>query len=332
MINSSLSVVADSFEKSLLKFAAKEKTPKRTILKKIDKARVELERLVADQKKIKKEFDSVKVKYDNINSLVSSKRKEILRMQNASQKMDMADASDAIFHDGDDVSYIIDGKEYYVDLKDGDVSLVPWREHKRSQKPEELVEEKQSSDVEYCGDFEMTDAVDMDQAMLDDLYLKMTEEKKASCNDLIKKWAQEDPMKWWDNLGKDKKISEFNSPEIEFRRSERAKDNDWEELISQIEMNDPTLDDEVDIDKYDLSTSSKLSDTDPYHEDANIYTDKYTDVFDENASTESDYDPESDVKFQKEKVLESKKEPWSEEYDYDKDPYFHPELMDDLNK
>ena len=178
----------------------------------------------------------------------------------------------------------------------------------------------------------MTYAVDMDQAMLDDLYLKMTEEKKASCNDLIKKWAQEDPMKWWDNLGKDKKISEFNSPEIEFRRSERAKDNDWEELISQIEMNDPTLDDEVDIDKYDLSTSSKLSDTDPYHEDANIYTDKYTDVFDENASTESDYDPESDVKFQKEKVLESKKEPWSEEYDYDKDPYFHPELMDDLNK
>ena len=177
--------LAESFDRSLNKIAAKEKTSKKSLSKRLEKARAEHQKLSEEFKRVQKEFDKTKSVHDDLKSKVGAKRKEIISLQNAGQKMDLANASDAIFHqDTNDVSYVIDGKEYHVEVDgEGEIQTVPWRDHRKAQKPaqpettEEVGENaEQPLDAEDCGDSEVvTDAANMDQAMLDDLYLKMTE-------------------------------------------------------------------------------------------------------------------------------------------------------------
>ena len=216
--------LAESFDRSLNKIAAKEKTSKKSLSKRLEKARSEHQKLSEEFKRVQKEHSGVQARFDDLKGKVSAKRKEIISLQNAGQKMDLADASDAIFHqDTNDVSYVIDGKEFHVDVDgEGNVNTVPWRDHRKAQKPvepetfegtEELTDEV--SNAEDCADPPgEQDAANMDQAMLDDLYLKMTEEKTASYSDLIKKWAGSG-MDWYRSLGNDK-VENFHEDEIPY--------------------------------------------------------------------------------------------------------------------
>ena len=223
--------LAESFDRSLTKIAAKEKTSKKSLSKRLEKARAEHQKLSEDFKKVQKEHSGVQARFDELKGKVSAKRKEIISLQSAGQKMDLADASDAIFHqDTNDVSYVIDGKEFHVELDgDGNVNTVPWRDHRKAQKPvepemtegtEETTDEV--SNAEDCADPPgEQDAANMDQAMLDDLYLKMTEEKTASYSDLIKKWGADHKEwtessllsgDWYKSLGD--KVDSFHEDEI----------------------------------------------------------------------------------------------------------------------
>lgn len=263
--------LAESFDRSLNKIAAKEKTSKKSLSKRLEKARAEHQKLSEEFKRVQKEFDKTKSVHDDLKSKVGAKRKEIISLQNAGQKMDLANASDAIFHqDTNDVSYVIDGKEYHVEVDgEGEIQTVPWRDHRKAQKPaqpettEEVGENaEQPLDAEDCGDSEIAmDATNMDQAMLDDLYLKMTEEKTASYSDLIKKWAGESGMDWYRSLGD--KVQSYHEDDIppELVDPER----DWPE-----------------IDDWDLSSKPTGKE-----------------------STESSYDPMMDSEVEQEKVLES---------------------------
>jgi len=343
--------LAESFDRSLNKIAAKEKTSKKSLSKRLEKARAEHQKLSEEFKKVQKEHSGVQARFDELKGKVSAKRKEIISLQSAGQKMDLADASDAIFHqDTNDVSYVIDGKEYHVELDgEGNVNTVPWRDHRKAQKPApevseesgEKIEGEEVADAEDCADPPgEEDAANMDQAMLDDLYLKMTEEKTASYSDLIKKWAGDSGMDWYRSLGNDK---------VE----------DWPEL-------DPITDEEIDAGIEEWEAANELREEEnAYHHPTEcpggncVHHPGVRRKPKGSEPTESSYDPMIDSELEKEKVLESEGEPtpWPEidesfaddgdekpkkrkkktkhsleprEYDYENDPYFNEDVMREL--
>jgi hypothetical protein len=367
--------LAESFDRSLTKIAAKEKTSKKSLSKKLEKARAEHQKLSEELKRVQKEYDKIKSVFDDLKGRVSAKRKEIISLQNAGQKMDLANASDAIFHqDTNDVSYVIDGKEYHVEVDgEGEIQTVPWRDHRKAQKPAqpESIEgneenAEQSLDAEDCGDSEVvTDAANMDQAMLDDLYLKMTEEKTASYSDLIKKWGaeQKDWIEssllsgdWYKSLGD--KVQTYHENGVPSELSDPDYDDQWPEI-------DSFTDEEIDagIAQWEAENDQREEEN-AYHHPTEcpgghcIHHPSVRRKPTGKEITESNYNPGIDSEIEKENILESegKPTPWPEfdesladdtnnkkskkrkpkysleprEYDYDHDPYFNEDAMREL--
>lgn len=318
--------LAESFDRSLNKIAAKEKTSKKSLSKRLEKARSEHQKLSEELKKVQKEFDKIKSVYDDLKSKVAAKRKEIISLQNAGQKMDLADASDAIFHqDTNDISYIIDGKEFHVDVDgEGNVNTVPWRDHRKAQKPTPEVSEEAGETTEEIADAEdcadppgEQDAANMDQAMLDDLYLKMTEEKTASYSDLIKKWGADHKEwtessllsgDWYGSLGD--KVESFHEDDVPEELIE-PNDSTYEEFYPEIK--------ELSIEEWTAESDRNE------RAKKNLESEEPISWPELDESLADDGDEKSKKRKKKTKYsLEPR------EYDYDNDPEFNEEAMREL--
>jgi hypothetical protein len=119
--------------------------------------------------------------------------------------------------------------------------------------------------------------------MLDDLYLKMTEEKTASYSDLIKKWGGNSVSKpvlnWYRSLGD--KVQRYHEDDIPEELVDLQED--WPEINDWDLPSEPTGDE----------------------------------------PTESEYDPTIDPEIEQERVLESEGErtPWPEFIENEQDLY-----------
>lgn len=170
-----LNKIANNYSVKLTKLAAKDKLSRGKVSKSLEKDK-------AEYSKMKKTYDSLVAERDKLNEKVEALgatcqdfRKKIIKMHGALQKMDLSNASDAIFYDTADIGYVIDGKEYHLEVDDmGDMKLVPMRQHRSSKKKEEYPEADDAMKQQENGEVFM-EADDQLNADLDNLYDSLIE-------------------------------------------------------------------------------------------------------------------------------------------------------------
>ena len=112
------------------------------------KARKEYAAANADYSQSMSEFMAAQTKVENAQKRMSDARKRILDISGFVQVMDLTGAG-AIRQRGDSINYIMDGKEYHVDMSNPEeLQTIPWREYRR------LKNEESGEDSEETGDAE----------------------------------------------------------------------------------------------------------------------------------------------------------------------------------
>jgi len=121
---------------SQVKTAAKEKVNRGRLAKKLERAKSDYSKLKSELDVLEANDSKLKQQLETTRSGAQKARKDIMQMHNAMQKMDLANANDAIFYaDDEDVGYVINGKEFHLDVDDtGDVKLTPMSAHRKSKK------------------------------------------------------------------------------------------------------------------------------------------------------------------------------------------------------
>jgi len=101
------------------------------IEKALKKARAEYAKAQKEYYTSKAELSSLQERVDNADLHMAKARQAIMALTNHIQTMDLTGAS-AIRDRGEDSNYIIDGKEYYIDISDSDhIRKIPWKEYKK---------------------------------------------------------------------------------------------------------------------------------------------------------------------------------------------------------
>lgn len=180
--------ILNDFKSNLLKIAAKNKISRKKILKSLEKSKSDYSKTKSELDKISKELEKIQKLHNSLLDECSSHKKEMIRLHKIVQKMDLSGASDAVFYkDQNDVSYVIDGKEYDISLSDdGEMEKMPWRAARRARKEELTSDEGEVSfladdDAEPSDDskedtfnFNLSEEYqDLDRE-IDDLYQKLT--------------------------------------------------------------------------------------------------------------------------------------------------------------
>ncbi len=131
-------------ESKLLKLAtkfdlivsAKKTTSRKQLQKQLDKTRTEYVTLQKSYNQLSTEAEQIQKKLTETKSKLDLSRANFLELTKYLQTMDLAGAS-AFKQHGQDVSYSVDGKDFYVDTSDvNDVKYTPWKEYRKS-KPTE---------------------------------------------------------------------------------------------------------------------------------------------------------------------------------------------------
>ena len=154
-----LFALASEFEtKALSKTAAKERVSRGKISKQLEKAKADYGRLKDSLDVMEANDAKLKSQLDETRKSTNEARQRILKMHKAMQNMDLSNANDAIFYNDEsqDVGYVIDGKEFHLDIDDtGEVKLTPMGKHRKARKApkqeEQKVEDTHCADDE-CGD------------------------------------------------------------------------------------------------------------------------------------------------------------------------------------
>lgn len=98
------------------------------------------------------QLDKMQKELESAKSEMEAARKTIMRCHELMRGMDLSGAS-SVKDSGDDVSYVIDGKEHYVNFADdGGVEAIPMRQHRKMHK------DRNNADDENCAN----DSVDLD--------------------------------------------------------------------------------------------------------------------------------------------------------------------------
>lgn len=176
-------IILSNFKNNLLKIAAKNKIGRKKILKSLEKAKADYSKSKAELDKLEKELQKIQKAFDVLQKQCSDHKKEMIKFHKIVQKMDLSGASDAVFYkDQNDISYIIDGKEFDLSLsEDGDLEKTPWRAARRAKKEEPSTDE---GEVAYLADDEDNLADQEDQFKFD---LDETDELEKEIDDLYNK-------------------------------------------------------------------------------------------------------------------------------------------------
>jgi hypothetical protein len=124
------------------KTAGKKPMSRNTIQKAIAKAKKQHDALKSELDKLEADDSKLKTRLDDTRSKLQFTRKQLLNMHRGMQHMDIANADDAVFYDDDDrIGYVIKGKEYHMDINDcGDVTLIPMGKYLREQRAQHAPE------------------------------------------------------------------------------------------------------------------------------------------------------------------------------------------------
>jgi hypothetical protein len=120
----------------LTKTAAKEKMNRGRMGKSLEKTKADYAKYKRDLDVLEADDAKLKEKLDTARGGAAAARQRMLKLHKAMQHMDLASANDAVFYaDDEDVGYVINGKEYHLDVDDtGDVKLTPMNAHRKAKK------------------------------------------------------------------------------------------------------------------------------------------------------------------------------------------------------
>lgn len=104
------------------------------------------------------EIDRLTTQRDMAGGDMQGARDGMLSCMDKLRKMDLTGAG-AVRERGDDVSFIVDGKEYMVDCSDvNDIKMTPYKEWKKNQKEEDSMEkadEEEADDMLLEANFQL---------------------------------------------------------------------------------------------------------------------------------------------------------------------------------
>lgn len=181
--------ILSTFNDNLLKMAGKNKVGRKKILKSLEKAKTDYSKTKSELDKVSKELEKIQKTFDILQSKCSEHKKEMIKFHKIVQKMDLSGASDAVFYkDQNDISYVINGKEFDLSLSDdGDLEKMPWREARRARRSEINLdesdvpsladdgdEESSSQNEEGSFNFNLDDTDDLSQE-IDELYNQLVD-------------------------------------------------------------------------------------------------------------------------------------------------------------
>lgn len=181
--------ILSTFNYNLLKMAGKNKVGRKKILKSLEKAKTDYSKTKSELDKISKELEKTQKAFDALQNKCSEYKKEMIKFHKIVQKMDLSGASDAVFYkDQNDISYIINGKEFDLSMSDdGDLEKMPWREARRARRTEAvndspelpMLADDESSEPLYENDddsfnFDIEESSDLEQE-IDDLYNQLVD-------------------------------------------------------------------------------------------------------------------------------------------------------------
>lgn len=188
----------EQFESGLAKTAAKEKVGRKQLSKDLEKSKARYRTLKSALDSMEAEAAKLNKKIEENRSVLQGERKKMVKLHDALQKMDLADASDCVFYD-DDTGYIVGGKEVHLDLNDaGDITITPMRAYRRSLREKDLSHSSEElsdlmQDLEEVseGNSEETAEGNSEEDSEEDSE-KTFEEFLASSEDLSEKSSEED--------------------------------------------------------------------------------------------------------------------------------------------
>ena len=137
--------VASHFSEVLNKVASRDKVTKKKLYKDLDKAKSEHNKLKSIVDDLESKKNDAQSKLDKIKSEYTAARKNMIKLHKTIQSMDISNASDVIFYNDalSDVGYVIDNKEYNLEINDdGEVELVPMHQYRKSKRQKQLEEEQ----------------------------------------------------------------------------------------------------------------------------------------------------------------------------------------------
>jgi len=122
------------------KTVAKEKVNRKKVLNTYEKSKTEYLNHKKKLDLVEKQVDALQKELDKHKGLCGASRKTLLKLQKAVQNMDLANASDVIFYqNSDDMGYIVDGKEYHLEVDQlGEIAKTPMLHHRRSLKKNQV--------------------------------------------------------------------------------------------------------------------------------------------------------------------------------------------------
>lgn len=172
----SIFAVANEYKEKFAKTAGKQRLSRGRISKSLDKAKGEYAKLKDSMDVLEANDAKLRGQLEGTRKSVQEARSRIMKMHKAMQNMDLANANDAIFYDGnsaDDIGYVINGKEFHLDISDdGEVNLTPMNKHRKSKKDELSSSKKEE---EHKDEHEANDDKKEDGEDFDDLYADLVE-------------------------------------------------------------------------------------------------------------------------------------------------------------
>ena len=160
-MNSTAKLKNDFFV-SLIKIAGKNKVSRKKIVKSLDKSKSDYSKSKSECDKLERELQKLQKSFDKLQQECSAHKKEMIKFHKIVQKMDLSGASDTVFYkDQNDISFLVDGKEYDLSLSDdGELTKTPWREARRARRAEPGTDEGEVSALADDGEADDLDTQD----------------------------------------------------------------------------------------------------------------------------------------------------------------------------
>lgn len=135
-MNNELKEAIAIFQEGVKKYAAKEKISRTKLNKALEKAKANYSKARTHLTALEKEYAKLESQLSASRAECNDARKHMNKLHNAAYNMDLSSATDAVFYqDSDDVGYVVDGKEFYLEISDdGELNLTPWNKYRRDRK------------------------------------------------------------------------------------------------------------------------------------------------------------------------------------------------------
>ena len=157
----------------MIKLAAKEKHNRKRIVSMLEKTKNNYSKLKGTLDDLESQAAKINASLEKVRGSCGEARKNMLKFHKAIQNMDLSGATDAVFYDSGDVSYIIDSGEYALDVNNaGDPVKTKWRERAKKSKSDDN-QAPYSSKLDDDDSEDGSDTSDMkflDENSVDELY------------------------------------------------------------------------------------------------------------------------------------------------------------------